>query len=299
MTFDSRHADELSTLLALESEGSFVAAARLLERHPTILSKRLSALEARLGVRLIERSTRQLSLTDAGRTLVKRLRQAADLIGEAEQEAAMGAAQVRGILRLAVPGAMGRLWLAPRLPAFLAQHPGLRLEVEYAERFVDVIGEGFDAAIRIGELSDSRLVAQRLGTCKRILCASPAYLERHGWPDQPQALGAHNCLGFTGLASHPYWHLTDSTRQVPIRTQGSLASNDSESLLCAAVAGVGILGAGDWLFESALRRGELLQVLPQWTLGDPVGVHFIRPSAKFASAATVALRDWLIAEFQV
>lgn len=269
MTFDSRHADELSTLLALESEGSFVAAARLLERHPTILSKRLAALEARLGVRLIERSTRQLSLTDAGRRLVKRLRLAADLIGEAEQEAAMGAAEVRGSLRLAVPGAMGRLWLAPRLADFMAKYPSLRLEVEFSERFVDVIGEGFDAAIRIGDLADSRLVAQRMATHKRILCASPAYLERHGWPEQPQALAGHDCLGFSGLASHPFWHLTDGTQQVSIRAQGTLVSNDSEALLCAAISGAGILGAGDWLFESALRHGELLRVLPQWTLRDP------------------------------
>lgn len=297
MTLDSQHADEMAALLALESQGSFVAAARLLQRHATVISRRISAMETRLGVRLIERSTRHVRLTDAGQRLVSRLRQASELIAEAEQEASMGAAEVRGRLRLAVPGAMGRRWLAPRLPAFVLAHPELELEVDYSERFVDVIAEGFDAAIRIGELQDSRLVAQRLGDYRRILCAAPSYLERQGWPGSPDDLSAHNCLGFSGLASHPIWHLTDGHEQVSIRAQGSLTSNDSEALLSAACAGVGILGAGDWLFADALRDGDLVRVLPEWELGERGGIYFIRPSARFTSAATQALKAWLNEQF--
>src|ERR1700712_5579492 len=125
--------DEVAALLAVAAQGSFVAAARALQRHPTIISKRLAAMEARLGVRLVERSTRQVRLTDAGVRLVERLRMATELMAEAEQEAALGAAHIRGQLRLAVPGAMGRLWLAPRLPEFLAAHPQLTLAVDYSE----------------------------------------------------------------------------------------------------------------------------------------------------------------------
>ncbi|MGK0149676.1 LysR family transcriptional regulator [Pseudomonas putida] len=298
MPLESRHSDEIAALLALASEGSFVAAARSLQRHSSIVSKRVSTLEARLGVRLIERSTRQVSFTDAGKRLVAKLRQATELITEAEQEATLGAAQVRGRLRLAVPGAMGRLWLAPRLPAFLLAHPELEIEVEYGERFVDVIGEGFDAAIRIGELDDNRLVAQRLGTYRRMLCASPAYLETHGWPQTPACLSGHNCLGFSGLASHPNWRLVRGTEQVTVRTHGCLSANDSEALLHAAIAGIGILGAGDWLFERALRSGELVRVLGQWDLGEPGGIYLVRPSAKFTAAPTQAFRDWIRQQFE-
>lgn len=296
ITLDSRHTDEFAALLALESQGSFVAAARLLQRHPTIISKRLAALEARLGVRLLERSTRHIRLTDAGARLVKRLRLATELMAEAEQEAASGAAEVRGNLRLAVPAALGRLWLAPILPEFLAAHPHLTITVNYSERLVDVIAEGFDVAIRLGELNDSRLIAKRLGDHRRILCASPGYIERYGWPASPTELTNHNCLGFTGLASYPEWKLFSASEQVTVRPQGSLVSNDSEALLSAAIAGTGILGAGEWLFSRALANKELVRVLPDWELGAKGGIFLIRPSAKFSSSATLALKEWLEAK---
>lgn len=181
-TFDSRRADELATLLALYEQGSFAAAGRQLERHPTVLSKRLSALETRLGIRLVERSTRQLRFTDEGERLVAKVLEASRLIAEAEEEAAEGAATVRGRLRLALPAAMGRRWLSGMLADFVLAYPQVIVETEYADRFVDLIGEGFDAAIRIGELADNRLVASKLCDHVRILCASPQYLARHGNP---------------------------------------------------------------------------------------------------------------------
>ena len=170
--FDSRQADELATLLALFEQGSFAAAGRTLQRHPSVLSKRLGALEQRLGIRLVERTTRQLRFTDEGARLVERLRQAANLISEAEREAAQGATQIRGRLRIALPSSMGRLWLSPMLAEFALAFPEVQLETEYAERFVDIVAEGFDAAIRIGELADSRLVARKLCEHRRILCAA-------------------------------------------------------------------------------------------------------------------------------
>lgn len=169
--FDSRRADELATLLALHEQGSFAAAGRQLERHPTVLSKRLSALEARLGIRLVERSTRQLRFTDEGQRLVAKVREANRLIAEAEQEAAEGAAMVRGRLRLALPAAMGRRWLSGMLADFVLAYPQVTVEAEYADRFVDLIGEGFDAAIRIGGW---RTIAWWPGSCA-ITCASSAH----------------------------------------------------------------------------------------------------------------------------
>ncbi|MDH0133198.1 LysR family transcriptional regulator [Pseudomonas shirazica] len=296
--FDSRRADELATLLALHEQGSFAAAGRQLERHPTVLSKRLSALEVRLGIRLVERSTRQLRFTDEGERLVAKVREANRLIAEAEQEAAEGAATVRGRLRLALPAAMGRRWLSGMLADFVLAYPQVMVEAEYADRFVDLIGEGFDAAIRIGELADNRLVARKLCDHLRILCASPEYLARHGAPVQPEDLAGHDCLGFSGLRSFPEWRLMSGGQQVSVKVAGSLRSNDNEALLEAARRGVGILAGGDWLMGEDLAAGRLVRVLPQWQLDVAAGIYLVRPTARLNTAALVAFKAWLEARFE-
>lgn len=295
--FDSRQADELATLLALAEHGSFAAAGRALQRHPSVLSKRLGALEQRLGVRLVERTTRQLRFTDEGQRLVERLRRAASLIAEAQDEASRSAALVQGRLKLAVPAAMGRLWLSPILSRFVLEHPQVTLEVEYSERFVDIVAEGFDAAIRIGELADSRLLARRLCDLRRILCAAPAYLERHGTPQAPAELASHNCLGFTGLHSWPDWKLANGNRQQTVRVSGNLHSNDNEALLSAARMGVGILAGGEWLMQHDLDAGRLVRVLPGWQLDTAAGIYFVRPSARYNSAASEVFKTWIEEQF--
>ena len=158
---DGRRVDELAALLAVARDGSFVGAAQSLQRDATIISKRIAALERRLGVRLLERTTRRVRLTEAGARRAERVRAAESLILEAEAEASAGAAELRGRLRLALPAAMGRLWLAPLLPDFLLLYPSLQVEAYYSDRYVDLVAEGFDAAIRIGVLSGSRLMAKR------------------------------------------------------------------------------------------------------------------------------------------
>lgn len=198
MNLDQGRADELAALLAIAREGSFVAAAAALQRHSTGISKRISMLEQRLGVRLLERTTRRVRLTEAGARLAERLQMATDAIFEAEQEAAAGGAELRGRLRLAFPAAMGRQWLAQALPEFARQYPRLQLDVDYAERYVDLVGEGFDVALRLGTLGDSRLVARRLGDHRIVLGASQDYLDRHGVPASPGALASHNLLRYTG-----------------------------------------------------------------------------------------------------
>ncbi|WP_144173721.1 LysR family transcriptional regulator [Pseudomonas sp. Kh13] len=296
--FDSRRADQLATLLALHEQGSFAAAGRQLARHPTVLSKRLSALEARLGIRLVERSTRQLRFTDEGERLVAKVREANRLIAEAEQEAAEGAATVRGRLRLALPAAMGRRWLSGMLADFVLAYPQVMVEAEYADRFVDLIGEGFDAAIRVGELADNRLVARKLCDHRRILCASPEYLARYGAPVQPEDLAGHDCLGFSGLRSFPEWRLMRGGQQVSVKVAGSLRSNDNEALLEAARRGVGILAGGDWLMGEDLASGRLMRVLPQWQLDVAAGIYLVRSTARLNTAALGAFKAWLEARFE-
>ncbi|QIL71849.1 LysR family transcriptional regulator [Diaphorobacter sp. HDW4B] len=291
---DSQHADELATLLALAEKGTFVAAGDLLQRHPSVLTKRLKSLENRLGVRLVERTTRRLHLTQEGERLVQRLREAQGMIAEAEAEASQGAVQVRGRLRVSIPAAMGRRVLAPMLAEFALAHPEVTLELEYADRMVDIVGERFDAAIRIGKLADSRLVATRLSEHQRILCAAPAYLKRCGKPKLPSDLAQHNCLGFTGFLSYPEWKLMREGECVVMPVHGSMISNDSETLLTAATLGVGIVAGGSWLFQPALAEGKLVRVLPEWQLNADSGIYFLRPSAQFSTAAMTAFRQWVV-----
>lgn len=294
---DNQQSDEVAAFLAVVSQGSFVAAGKLLQRHPSVVSKRLAAMEKRLGVRLIERSTRQLRITEVGTQLEQRLRAAVELINEAQQQAARGASDVRGTLRLALPAAMGRRWLGPMLPGFLKAYPHVSIVADYSERLVDIIEEGFDAAIRIGDLQDSRLVARKLADHRRILCASPAYIAMHGMPHTPQDLAGHNCLRFSGLASFPQWCLHRGTEQQTILPSGNLTANDSESLLAAVRADAGILGAGDWLMTRDIAAGRLVQVLPDWQLDSAGGVYLVRPSAKFPSAVVIAFKQWIESKF--
>lgn len=294
---DNRHSDEIAALLAVADEGSFVAAGRRLQRHPSIVSKRVAAMEARLGVRLIERSTRQVRLTHAGAQLVERLRAALALISQAQQEAALGAMEARGTLRLALPATMGRVWLAPLLPEFLKSHPQIEVVADYSDRFVDIIAEGFDAAIRIGELNDNRLIAKKLSDHRRILCASADYLAQHGRPATPEELSSHNCLRFSGFANFPEWRLCNGKRQERVAVKGALTANDGESLLAAARVGVGILAAGEWLMSRDLVEGRLVRVLPQWSLDGQGGIYLVRPSAKFSPATTMAFKEWIERKF--
>ncbi len=293
----NQHGDEIAAFLAVASQGSFVAAGRLLQRHPTIISKRLAAMEQRLGVRLVERSTRQVRITEAGAQLEQRLRSAVELMNDAQQQAAQGAGELRGTLRLALPAAMGRLWLGPMLPEFLKAHPQVSIIADYSEGLVDIIEQGFDAAIRIGELEDNRLIATKLCDHRRILCASPAYLQAQGVPATPEDLLQHNCLRFSGLASFPLWRLHRGHELQTVPVKGNLTASDSESLLAAARADTGILGAGDWLMSRDIAAGKLIHVLPDWQLDSAGGVYLVRPSARFPTAVVVAFKQWLEAKF--
>ncbi|KAF1070831.1 MAG: HTH-type transcriptional regulator DmlR [Pseudomonas citronellolis] len=295
--FDSQYTDQIAALLALHDGGTFAAAGKALQRHPTIVSRRVAELENRLGVRLVERTTRHLRFTEAGVLYIERLQAAREVLQEAEQAIAARAEQATGTLRLALPGTLGRLWLAPLIAEFAAAHPTLGVHAEYSDQFVDIVAEGYDAAIRVGELADSRLKARKLCEHQRILCASPAYLARHGTPQQPADLAAHNCLGFTQLASYPLWKLARGRQQARVAVQGTLTSNDNLTLLAAAVQGVGIVAGGDWMMSRELRAGQLLRVLPQWQLDARSGIYFVRPSARNAPAKVTVFKDWIEARF--
>lgn len=295
---ESRHIDEIAALLAVAAERSFASAGRSLGRHPTIISKRIASLEVRLGVRLVERTTRQVQLTEAGKRLADKLKVAMDLLDEAQLEAAEQARELHGTLRIALPATMGRQWLAPRLPSFMNLHPKLVLDAQYSDAVIDLIEGGFDAAIRIGHLPDSQLVARKLASHERILAASPEFIERHGMPRKPSDLQKQNCLGNPSLNSFPMWRLSDGRRVETIRANGTLRTNDPVALLEAARAGVGVIGAGEWLVARDLAAGTLVRVLPAWTFDREGGIYLVRPTRRYAPARTEAFAEWIAEVFR-
>src|SRR4051812_37889885 len=244
---------------------SFAAAAGELALSKATVSKSVSRLEERLGARLFNRTSRRLALTDAGRTLATK---AAQLLadGEAlENEALAQSAAPRGLVRLAVPMTYGTHSVAPLLPEFLARYPDVTIDLDLSDATVDLIGEGFDAAIRIAALPDSSLIARRLRTVRRHVVAAPSYLARHGRPTHPSQLIDHHVFGYTYLITPGVWHFSNAAgEQVSIRPTGQLRVNNGEALLPALIAGAGIGGLPDFIVDAAIARGDLETVLTDW-----------------------------------
>ncbi|AZO00724.1 LysR family transcriptional regulator [Mesorhizobium sp. M9A.F.Ca.ET.002.03.1.2] len=286
---------EMAAFAAIADARSFTKAAARIGRDATILSRRLASLEERLGVRLLHRTTRSVSLTEAGSDFLIRVRAILAAIDEAEAAAsAHSGGRPRGVLRLALPGSFGRMWIGPLLPQFLAEFPDVHIEAEFSNRFVDLVAENFDVAIRLGALEDSRLVARKIATRRRLLCAAPSYLARRGTPSTPEALLEHSCLGFSGFQTFPTWEMTDGTgRRVHIDVSGPLVTDDAEVLVEAAVQGVGLMMSTDWLVGRELADGRLVPVLEDWTLADEGAVYVVTPSAKGQAAKTRAFADWI------
>ncbi|MER9439815.1 LysR family transcriptional regulator [Mesorhizobium sp. M0340] len=286
---------EMAAFAAIAEARSFTKAAARIGRDATILSRRLASLEERLGVRLLHRTTRSVSLTEAGSEFLVRVRAILAAVDEAEAAASAHAGGgPRGVLRLALPGSFGRMWIAPLLPQFLAEFPDVRIEAEFSNRFADLVAENFDVAVRLGALDDSRLVARKVATRRRLLCAAPSYLARRGTPTEPEALLEHSCLGFSGFQTFPAWEMTDSSgRRVSIEVSGPLVTDDAEVLVEAAVQGVGLMMSTDWLVGRELADGRLVPVLEDWTLADEGAVYVAMPSAKGQAAKTRAFADWI------
>jgi DNA-binding transcriptional LysR family regulator len=296
---EGAHVEEMAALAAVAEQGSFAKAAESLRRDATVLTRRIQALERRLGVRLLERTTRRVTLTEAGARFLARTQDAMAVLMDAQNEAAAAATgEPSGTLRLALPGTFGRKWIAPYLSEFLTRYPQLRIHAEFSNRFVDLIGEGFDAAVRLGVLADSSLVARKIAERRRLLCASPGYLERRGTPARPEDLRDHVCLGFTGFSFHPDWTFTDREGQrVTVRIQGPLVADDAEALVAASVSGLGIMMSTDWLVGRELADGTLVPFLSEWMLEAEAGVYAIVPSRGLQPAKTRAFVDWIAARF--
>lgn len=285
----------MQTLVRVVETGSFSAAARELGSTQSAVSKQVAALERELGAQLLVRSTRALKLTEPGARYVEQARRLVAEVAEAEAELRAGEQQLQGWLRVAASVAFGRLKLLPLVQSFLAAHPGVKVDLRLDDGFVDLIEQGIDVAVRIGELPDSSLVARRVGTTRRAVLASPAYLARHPAPRVPADLAAHNCLVYSELSTRNVWRFVAGpgadapVGQVEeVSVGGNLQTNSSEVLRAALLSGQGLGYVPLWLVEPELARGEVVALLPDWTVQD-LPIHAVSPPQRRQSAKVRAL----------
>ncbi|MEJ2575360.1 MAG: LysR family transcriptional regulator [Gammaproteobacteria bacterium] len=284
---------DIETFVAVVDLGSFSAAAERLGTAKSAVSRRVAQLEGRLGARLLNRTTRRLSLTDAGRALHERAKRILSDLEEAEGEVAHAEAALRGRLKVATPLSFGLLHLGPALEDFLIQHPELEVELDLNDRQVDLVSEGFDLALRIGQLTDSSLIARRISTVRRVTVASPDYLARHGTPQHPGELDRHHGLRYTNVPRQEAWSYFDAQgRPVRPRVPDRLAANNGELLADAAERGLGIAVQPTFMVHEALREGRLRAVLTDWTLAEQ-GMYLVYPPGRFLSQRVRAYSDHL------
>jgi DNA-binding transcriptional LysR family regulator len=277
--------------------GGFSAAARELQLTPSAISKLVSRLEERLGVRLLNRTTRRLALTPEGEAFMLRSQRIIADIAEAEDEVASFRARPRGLLRVNVGTAFAMHALAPALPAFLQRHPEMEVELSVTDRLVDLIEENADLGIRTGALRDSSLVARKLCDMERVICASPAYLKRHGTPRKPEDLLAHNCLRLAGFPALWRWPFDarDGVRHMEVR--GNVLASDSETLRHLAIAGAGIARFVDVVVGEDVRDKRLVPVLPDSHHVEPVPLNVVWPQGRHRSPKVSAMVDFLVETF--
>jgi DNA-binding transcriptional LysR family regulator len=272
---------------------SFAAAAAELALSKATVSKAVGRLEQRLGARLFNRTSRRLALTDAGQKLAGR---AARLLADgeaAESEALAQSVAPRGLVRLAVPMTFGVKAVAPLLPEFLAQYPDVTIDLHLSDAMVDLIGDGFDAGIRIARLPDSSLLARRLCAMPRHTVAAPAYLKRYGRPTHPMDLAQHRCLGYSYLSNPGTWHYTSSSgEQASVRPAGPLRVNNGEALMPALLAGLGIADLPDFIVGEAIASGAVEVILQDWTQAEGA-VHLVMPPGGPRPARVEVLADFL------
>lgn len=290
--------EQLSAFVEVARWQSFAQAARHLERHTSAVSRAVAALENRLGVRLLQRTTRRVTLSDAGRDYFRRCETLLAEFDGADAAVRDHAASLRGNLRVSAATGAGQTLFAPIVPEFLAVHPLVTLDLQLSNRYVDLVEEGYDLALRVGTLAaDSRLVVRRLAPTRRVLLASPAYLERRGSPRTPQQLTDHACLVLDIGARPQRWELERGRTRAALDVTGPLRSNNSFALLSACKAGLGIGLLPESVVGADVSRGELHRVLPGWVSVEQ-GIYAVYPSARFIPAKVRAFVDFVAARLR-
>lgn len=273
----------ISAFATVVETGSFVRAAERLSTSTSTLSRLIAELEEHLAARLLNRTTRKLSLTEGGQAFYERAVQILADLEEAELLASSTAVAPRGTLRITCSHAMGVQRVAPAIATFVARYPEVRFDVSVSDRIVDLVEEGFDLAIRIGKVGSDQLVARRLGTIRLLACASPAYLKARGVPRHPGDLAAHSTLTYAYAATPRMWRLNDQAgTQHDVRVSGPLNSNSGDLAIAAAIAGLGVVYEPDFMLKNALEAGLLVRVLPEYE-GVTGDIWAVYPSRRHLS----------------
>ncbi|HZN47949.1 MAG TPA: LysR family transcriptional regulator [Ramlibacter sp.] len=290
--------EEMRAFTAVVDAGSFVRAAEALQVSKTAVSRWVNDLEARLGVRLLHRTTRKLSLTVEGEVFHARCKELLADVEEAEAEVTAGADEAVGLLRINVPVSFGLLHLARLWPAFMQQHPQVELDVTLSDRIVDLVDEGYDLAVRIAQLPSSTLVSRKLAATRMVLCASPDYLRRHGTPSHPSEIAAHAVFTYTLLAMGEQWAFQGPEGPVSVKVSPRMRSNSGDTCLAAALQHQGIVLQPSFMVGLHLRAGELVEVLPQYRSRE-LGIHAVYASRKHVTPKVRVLIDFLGEAFRI
>ena len=289
--------EEMRVFAAVVDAGSFVDAAGALEMSKAAVSRYVAQLESRLGVRLLHRTTRKLSLTPEGEVFHARCRELLGSVDEAEAEITSRSGEASGMLRINVPVSFGLLHLAPLWAQFMARHPKVTLDVTLADRVVDLVDEGFDMAVRIARLPSSSLVSRPLTSTRMVLCASPAYLKARGQPAHPSDLAHHDVLAYSLFSMGDQWEFTAPGGVVSVKVTPRMRTNSGDTCRMAALRNQGIVLQPTFLVGPDLLAGTLVEVMPAWRSVE-LGVYAIYPSRKFVSPKVRLMIEFLLDAFR-
>ncbi len=289
---------EMQAFVAVADTGSFVNAAEALDVSKAAVSRYVAELESRLGVRLLHRTTRKLSLTPEGEVFLGRCRELLGGVDDAEAEITSRSGEASGMLRINVPFSFGLLHLAPLWPEFMAKHPKVTLDVMLADRVVDLVEEGFDLAVRIARMPNSSLVIRPLTSTRMVLCASPAYLRARGHPTHPSELVGHDVLTYSLFSMGDQWDFTGSEGSASVKVTPRIRTNSGDTCRVAALRHQGIVLQPTFLVGPDLLAGTLVEVMPAWRSIE-LGVYAVYPSRKFVSPKVRLMIEFLVNAFRM
>ena len=288
-------AGEMAVFVQVVEHGSLTAAARALRLSPSAVSKLIARLEDRLGARLLQRTTRRIAATAEGRLFYERAREILEELDAAEEMVSAGRLRPRGTLRVSLSHGFGMSRIVPLVPDFTARYPDVELQLAFADRRIDLAGQGIDLALRLGPVHDESLIARRLGDHGRIVCAAPAYLERHGTPTRPQDLAAHNCILFDQPDYLNQWPFRGPDGTVDrVRVRGNFRSDNGDALFELLLQGLGIAWAADFLALPHLAAGRLVPLLADATVDERTAIHAVYPQRRHLPAKVRAFIDFLV-----
>jgi DNA-binding transcriptional LysR family regulator len=288
----------LRIFIRIAETGSFSAVAREMGATQPAVSRQIAALETHLGSRLFQRSTRSLTLTEDGRDLLSHARLVVEAVEETESAIGRRRTSPAGMVRLGCPGVFGRLYVAPRIHRLLDRYPELSIDLAMTDNVVDMVQDGLDLSIRVGEVTDASLVARRIGSTTAIVVASESYLTAHGEPAHPSELSAHSCIVFTRTATPETWNFSGAEGPLSVPVHGRLRTNGIEAVLEAAIAGVGIALVPTWMMRDATHNSRLRTILQAWKPRRRA-ISVVYPSRRFLAPRTRAVIDFLVDEFRL